>query len=316
MTADFPVGLTDIDLRRDLIADGWTDRAIAQRVRSGVLIKVRYGAYVRTELVKEFDATQHLRVRSRAVLRTTHETSVLADHNALAEYDVPLWGVDLDETHLIRTDGRSGRREAGVVHHRARLDDGDWALLHGVPVVSAARAALGVILTHSSEVGLVAASGVLAHKVATTDELRAQVDLAEHWPHSLSARIVLSRADARLTSVGEARAWHLFHEQRVVRPEPQVSVHDEWGDLVGIVDFLWRQHGVFLEFDGKIKYTKYRRPGETLDQYLMREKKREEDICRLTGWVCIRIGWAHLEDPVRTARRIVALLESRAKRGA
>ena len=77
------------------------------------------------------------------------------------------------------------------------------------------------------------------------------------------------------------------------------------------MDFLWRLHGVFLEFDGKIKYEKFRRPGETLDEYLMREKRREELICQATGWVCIRITWANLEQPVATARRIRAILSSR-----
>ena len=114
-----------------------------------------------------------------------------------------------------------------------------------------------------------------------------------------------------MSSVAESRADYLCHAQRLPRPEPQVEVYDEFGVLLGIVDFLWRGHGVFLEFDGKIKYEKYRRPGETLDEFLMREKKREELICQSTGWVCIRITWGNLEQPVATARRIRALLNSR-----
>ena len=69
--------------------------------------------------------------------------------------------------------------------------------------------------------------------------------------------------------------------------------------------------GVFLEFDGREKYVRFRREGETLDQFLLREKRREERICQLTGWVCIRITWADLERPVETARRIRRLLDSR-----
>jgi hypothetical protein len=45
--------------------------------------------------------------------------------------------------------------------------------------------------------------------------------------------------------------------------------------------------------------------------FLLREKKREERICQLTGWVCIRIGWSDLETPVATAGRIRRLLSSR-----
>ncbi len=83
--------------------------------------------------------------------------------------------------------------------------------------------------------------------------------------------------------------------------------------LLGIVDFLWRALGVFLEFDGRIKYERFRRPGESLEAYLMREKHREEQICVATGWVCIRITWADLENPLRTVRRVRAMLESRIK---
>jgi very-short-patch-repair endonuclease len=139
------------------------------------------------------------------------------------------------------------------------------------------------------------------------------VEAAERWPNSLNSRIVMSRADRRLTSVAEARTWHFFYEHHIARPEPQVEVHDEAGRLLGIVDFLWREHGVFLEFDGKIKYERFRRPGETLDDYLMREKRREEQICQVTGWVCIRITWADIENPVRTANRIRSVLEGRTK---
>ena len=105
--------------------------------------------------------------------------------------------------------------------------------------------------------------------------------------------------------------WHLFFEQGIARPEPQVEVRDAHGNLLGIVDFLWRSLGVFLEFDGRIKYERHRRPGESLADYLMREKRREEQICVEKGWICIRITWADLQRPAVLARRIRKALESR-----
>ena len=41
---------------------------------------------------------------------------------------------------------------------------------------------------------------------------------------------------------------------------------------------------------------------------MLREKHREELICGLTGWRCIRIVWADLYHPERTAARILATL--------
>ena len=59
MSGDFPVGIDDIDLRRELVAEGWTDRDIAYAVRPADLRKVRYGAYVRAALVAQLDAVGH-----------------------------------------------------------------------------------------------------------------------------------------------------------------------------------------------------------------------------------------------------------------
>ena len=61
----------------------------------------------------------------------------------------------------------------------------------------------------------------------------------------------------------------------------------------------------------RVTLYRHRRKDETLEEYLMREKKREERICMLTGWVCIRITWADLADPERTAARIRRILDSR-----
>lgn len=311
---EFSVTPTDIELRRELVDAGLTDRDIVNQVRAGELTKVRYGAYVRSDLVKGMDDVSMMRVRSRAVLRTAHESAVLSHQCALAEYDVPLWGVDLAETHLTRSDGRHGRREAGVVHHRTRLGDDEWTERDGVPVVMPARAAIEVVTAHRVEVGLIAVCGALHREITTIGELREAAARAARWPHSLNMRLVLARADARLASVAEIRTWHLFHERSIPRPEPQVEVFDEAGNLLGIVDFLWREEGVFLEVDGRAKYERHRREGETLEAYLWREKRREEQICLATGWICIRIGWSDLERPVVLTRRIRSALDSRGAR--
>ena len=105
--------------------------------------------------------------------------------------------------------------------------------------------------------------------------------------------------------------WHFFFAQRIRRPQPQVEVFDEHGNLLGVVDFLWHDPGVFLEFDGRIKYAQHRQPGESVADYVMREKRREEQICLVKGWVCIRVTWADLQRPVVLARRIRKALESR-----
>jgi very-short-patch-repair endonuclease len=77
------------------------------------------------------------------------------------------------------------------------------------------------------------------------------------------------------------------------------------------VDFAWPELGVFLEFDGKVKYESLLKDGERASDVVIREKRREEMICGLTGWRCIRITWADLFNPARTATRIKAVLAGR-----
>ncbi len=65
---------------------------------------------------------------------------------------------------------------------------------------------------------------------------------------------------------------------------------------------------VWLEFDGREKYVKYLKEGESVVDAVLREKARESMIAELTGWRCIRITWADLQHPERTAARIIAFL--------
>lgn len=45
---------------------------------------------------------------------------------------------------------------------------------------------------------------------------------------------------------------------------------------------------------------------------VLREKRREELIARLTGWRCIRLVWADLYTPARTCAAIRQALDVRA----
>ncbi len=83
---------------------------------------------------------------------------------------------------------------------------------------------------------------------------------------------------------------------------------DADGRVVARVDFAWPELKVFLEFDGRIKYEKLLREGERPSDVVIREKQREELVCRLTGWRCIRVTWDDLASPGRLAAKIRAVL--------
>lgn len=298
-------------LRREALADGYTDRSIRALVASGTWHRVRHGAYVSGGLWAELDAADRHRVRARAVLRTSHPSTVLSHISAAIEHGAPVWGVDLEVVHVTRTDGKPRRREAGVVHHTGVLPDTDLVEVNGVPVTTPLRAAAEMTTVASVESALVSVDALLRMAGADDGQVAAQQATVNRWPHSLASQVVFRLADPRHESAGESRTAFFCWRMHLPKPEPQVEICDEDGVLVARLDFAWPAFGVFLEFDGKEKYLRFRREGETLDEFLMREKKREQLVCLLTGWTCIRITWADLHRPDVLARRIRAILDSR-----
>ncbi len=315
--SDGPINLTDVVvLRRELLDDGWTDAKIRTEVKTGLLHRVRHGSYVDGALWRSLNRADRHRVLVRAVLRTAHPMVVVSHLSAAVEHGAAVWGLDLDVVHITRLDGRTGRREAGVVQHRGLLTEDDIESLNGLRVTRPARCAVEVITMGPAEPTLVTINSLLHAGKLTREELVAANRDLKHWPSTLSATVVLRLCDERIESVGETRTSYLCYDRRLPRPVPQVEIKDERGWLVGRVDFAWPDLGVFLEFQGREKYQRYRRDGESLEDYLMREKRRIEVICQLTGWVCIPITWADLERPHATAARIRRVLESRRMAGA
>lgn len=183
--------------------------------------------------------------------------------------------------------------------------------INGVPVTTAGRSVIEMCTVTGVESALVTAHGLLNAGHTTLDELTTLAHDTRYWPSSLTTRLVVDLAHPDIESALESRLWHFFWSQHLPRPEPQVEVRDEHGHVVARADFAWRRAGVFVEADGREKYHLHRRPGESLDEYLMREKHREELVCLLTGWVCIRVRWSDLDHPRRLATRIRAVLASR-----
>jgi hypothetical protein len=305
-----------IRLRKELLGSGLDDRTIARLVADGILHRVRYGAYVDGAAWRECDDVGRHGLVARAVLRHANTEVVLSHESALGEWDVPIWDQALDEVHVTRVDQRTGRREAGVCQHLGALRPGDSVTHNGVLVTSPTRTALDCASQLDVEHGVVIAGDLLHRKLTTTEELAECAEYMERWPGSLKHRIVLRVADGRCESVGEHRTLYLCWKQGLPMPEPQYKIRDPTtGEILAIVDFAWPELGLFLEFDGKIKYQKLLKEGESPTDVVLREKRREELVCRLTGWRCIRIVWADLYRPERTAAAIRALFRHQTAAG-
>jgi hypothetical protein len=142
----------------------------------------------------------------------------------------------------------------------------------------------------------------------TVDNLWVRYDDARHWPHSLNAEVLLRLCTPKCESVGESRFLFLCWRMGLPRPECQYEIKDARGQVVAVVDFAWPERGLFVEFDGKIKYTRLLKEGQSVTDVVLAEKKREDLIHELTGWRCIRIVWADLYQPETTALRLRRVL--------
>ena len=313
LPADHP-RLSPIHLRKELVDQGYSDRSIARAVRAGTLHRLRWGAYMDAGAWSRLDEAGRHAVLARAVLKQANSDLVLSHSSALPDWEAPVWGFDLSTVHGTRTDSKSGRKEAGVQQHRGLLLPEDITTRNGVRLCSPTRTMIELTTLAPVEPCLVAWNYFLHQNLTTLERVDARYraldcDLPmDHWPDTLTTDLLLRLADGRCETPGESRTLHLCWRQHLPMPTPQYLIRDRAGNVIARVDFAWPEYGVFLEFDGKIKYTRLLRKGESVTDVVMREKKREQLICELTGWRCIRIVWADLNRPEHTALRIRNML--------
>ena len=293
-----------ITLRRELIGAGYTDRDIAKLMKAGDLARVRHGAYVDGPRWQAADDNGRLGLRSRAVLRQSKTPVVLSHVSAAAEYDAPLWGMSSTIVHVTRRDRRAGRNEAGVRQHQGLLLPQDVVHRAGVEVTDPTRTAIDITTVAGTEPALCVVNHLLHDKHTDLATIRKRYEPMAHDPYTLRTDLVLRLADPRIESVGESRTAYLMWQQGLPYAEPQWVITDEFGREIARLDFAWPDRRCWLEFDGRQKYVKFLREGETVTDAVLREKRREEMIIELTGWRCIRITWADLENPERLAARI------------
>ncbi len=300
----------DIALRKELIRVGHTDRSLGRAVAAGQLAKPRRGAYVDGPLWRSLSSGERYAIVVRAALKQAC-TDVAASHTSSLPFLLaPTWGLAQTEVHLLRRDGKSGRREAGIQQHRGLIADGDLTRVGDIEVSAPIRATLEVATLATVEVALVVLNHFLHRGDFTSEQVRERYEAGmERWPRSLTTDLVLRLGDARVESVGESRTLHFLWRRHFPAPIPQFVVYDA-GREFAFLDFALPDLGIWIEFDGKEKYLKFRRPGESVADAVIREKQRESRIAELTGWRCVRITWAELADPAALERRLRAAIDS------
>lgn len=294
-------------LRQVLLEEGFDDGHIRSMLRSGEWDHVRSGAYLVSHLWRSASEAQRHLIRAGAVVARATADGVLSHTTSVLLNGGDVWGVSLANVHFQRLDGKAGRTTGGVKQHRGVLTDDQIVTTGGLRHTSAARALAESLALPGVDVerGLVMVNSLLSAKACTLAELGDAIAGIGRWPYSKTHHIVGKLADPKVDSLAESRVVATLWNHRLPKPELQVKVWDQdTGEYLGRVDFLLRKYGIWIEFDGMVKYGKHVPPGKTVAEVVIQEKLREDKIRAATGWICIRITWNDLENPERFIRKI------------
>ena len=290
--------------RSTLIDLGQDDRFIRRQIQARAWTRIRNGAYALTSTWVDLDDVERHRRRARAVLRAHGDAVALSRVSGLLMRDgCDVWGVDLGRVHVTRRDGRSGSVERDVVHHQGRITDDDIEIVDGLLVMKEARCVVETIASARLEPGLVVADSALHTGRVVKAELEMLSAGMRRHQGSRRLTLVLRLADKRAESVGESRSRYAFWSQGLPRPEMQYAVYDADGVLIGSTDLAWPAYRLLFEFDGRIKYGRLLKPGQTPGDAVFAEKKREDALRRATGFAVERATWVDLSTPALLARR-------------
>ncbi len=283
-------------------------------LRAGRLTVVRRGSYLVGAPPESRDAHHALRVR--AELAHLADGAVASHASAAVLHGLPTWGVRLDRVHVTRA-RRSGGRSGRQVHvHTAPLDRDEVEAVDGIPVTSVARTVVDLARTLPFEPAVAVADAALHALIAEPERLAAlQAAVAAAlarsagWRGSPSARRAVAFADARSGSVGESRSRVAIQRAGLPPPVLQWEVVGSAGQWIGVVDFGWPKQRTVGEFDGKQKYGRLLKPGQTPADAVYLEKRRE-DALRAETLSVVRWGWDALSDFGSTASRLWACLHA------
>ncbi|PSK93819.1 putative AbiEi antitoxin of type IV toxin-antitoxin system [Haloactinopolyspora alba] len=303
-----------IILRTQALDAGYSDGEIARCVARGVWVRVRRGAYAERRTWEALDEVGRHRARAHAVVRQLAVPAVPSHVTAAVLLRLPVWDADLSAVHVTRADLHTPRIEGGVHHHAGAIEQSELTGSDdGLVVTADARTAVDVARTLPFESAVVTTDAALARGNVPADGLLVVLDRMRDWRGARAAGRVVEFADGRSESVGESRHRVQLERIGLPRPELQVTVEDRSGET-DRVDFYFERFATVGEFDGREKYQRLLRPGETPGDAMWREKRREDRL-RERGLQVVRPVWADLcRDDVVAARYRQAFARARGRR--
>ena len=290
-------------LRPNVLRAGYSDNEIRRLRRNGTWTSVRRGSYASTGEIVQLDRMQHHELLIRSTIPGLRLPAAVSHVSAAVLLGIPLWSTHLGLVHITRARPANGGRSGSLLCHSAALTEDEVIEVDGIRITSPARTIADLARLLPFEQAVVAADGALFKKLMTRQQLADTVAAISGAPGSRSAARVARFATGLSESVGESRSRVMMHLAGLPEPELQVEVHDAGGRVLGRSDFGWLRGRMLGEFDGKIKYGRLLKPGESAGDVVFKEKIRE-DALRDNGSRVVRWVWAELAQPTEVIQRI------------
>ncbi|AVM00065.1 hypothetical protein C6V83_07060 [Gordonia iterans] len=290
MDLPLPRDLNGLVWRKDALDTGHTEKEIADLIKGRDLFRVCRGVYVEAARVPEDERFAELyRLRCLAAGTGPGSTWTLSHQSAAAVLGLELLKPDRSRVHVTNGVCQGGMRRRRRQVHAAPLN-GSTVSVNGAHVTGVARTAVDV-----------AAGGTFAQKLAvfdsalragcTRDELEAILK-ERRRVGAAAIRYALRMADKRAANPGES--WSRAQMIEAGLPVPELQEHYILEDgRDAFVDCDWFKK-LIGEFDGKRKYLRDRRAGETEADVVLREKEREDRL-RDLGLDVVRWDFPDLE---------------------
>ena len=293
--------MTDILLTANLRSQGLSYAEITRLARSGDLTRVRRGAYARGTPTDPRREELHRRL-ILATLPQLNDGSVVSHGSAALLHGLPLWSTAYALPHVTRNRSGNGKRRELVHVHGAPLDDDEVCLIDGIPVTSLARTVLDLARTLPMEQAVAAGDRALVLGLTPDALARGQLRM-ERWPGIRQARRAVAFLSPLSESAGESFSRVRIYADNLPVPELQREIVGPDGEVIARVDFYWEQQRTVGEFDGKIKYGRLLRPGQSPEDAVFEEKRREDRLRDLDLQV-VRWVWSDLNQPDVLAERL------------
>jgi hypothetical protein len=235
-------------------------------------------------------------------VRLLTREAVVSHTSAALLHGLPVFSGGLGRVQLTRAGSPGGKNRGHISMHAAPLDDTEIVVVNGMLVTSLARTVVDVARSSCFEHAVMTGDAALSRGL-TQAELHICLTRSHRRPGMANARRVAAFIDGRSESPGESLSRVALHAAGIAKPELQLEVFDDDGLLLGRSDFGWPEHRTLGEFDGRVKYGRLLKPGQSSEEVVYREKRRE-DALRDHGWQVVRWVSADLKTPREIANRV------------